>query len=184
MWTSEIVKARFVEAAEIERRMFVKGMTNGGNAWPTYNFDEDDRRGWVKADLEAELEWWSRNNRTTTPEITRWEETFFFWTPMIQERRRSLVWRFAQCRATHQSFSKYCETYGLVRMTAYNRLDRVFENLASRFVLEGRLMRLPKEMDTLQESDLVACTDHKMEVVAPKRGPTIHPPFRTEKTSR
>ena len=31
-WTIEIIKARFIEAADIERRMLVKGMGGGGNA--------------------------------------------------------------------------------------------------------------------------------------------------------
>jgi hypothetical protein len=181
MWTPDIVKARFIEASEIERRMFVKGMTSGGNAWPTYRFDEEDMKGWDDQAKLDHLERWQGRKVTKSPELTRWEEVYFYWTPMIPEKRRSLVWRWAQCIASGRSFSKYCEDKGLVRMTAYNRLEKVFENLTSVFLLEGRLMLLPDTMGALQDDGPEACTEHKMTVVAQKGSAPKHPPFRTEK---
>jgi hypothetical protein len=180
-WTPDIVRARFVEASEIERRMFVKGMTGGGNAWPSYRFDEEDMSGWDDQARQDHLEQWQGRKVTKSPELTRWEEVYFYWTPLIPERRRSLVWRFAQCRASGSSFSKYCENKGLIRMTAYNRLDKVFETLASRFLLEGRLVRLPEGTNPLHQDVVLALQTHTMDSVAPPKSPSLHPPFRTEK---
>jgi hypothetical protein len=44
-------------AADIERRMLVKRMGGGGNAWPTYGFDEEDRKGWVQEDYLKTERW-------------------------------------------------------------------------------------------------------------------------------
>lgn len=181
MWTSDIVKMRFVEAAEVERRMFVKGQGGGGNAWPQYRWDAEDRAGWDDQARMDALEQWQGRKVTKSPELSRWEEVYFFWTPMIPERRRSLVWRWSQCIAYGNSFSAYCEKKGLVRMTAYNRLDKVWENLTAQFLLERRLVRLPEGTNALQQDLVDASVEHTMDGVAPHNKPTIHPPFRTEK---
>jgi hypothetical protein len=194
-WTIEIIKARFIEAADIERRMLVKGMSGGGNAWPTYGYDEEDRKGWVQEDIDAEKERWSRNKTTATPEITRWEEVFFEWTALIPESRRVLVWRWAQCRASGRSFSEWCERKGVIRMTAYNRLDKVCGDLEARFRLEARLLRLPDEKWHLQQEADQASTAHTMgeaanDNIKPKLDAANdnakpvtrrHEPFRSEK---
>jgi hypothetical protein len=182
MWTIEIIKARFIEAADIERRMLVKGMSGGGNAWPTYGFDAEDRKGWVQEDIDAEKERWSRNKTTATPEITRWEEVFFDWTGLVREDRRVLVWRWAQCRANGHSFSEWCDRKGIIRMTAYNRIDRVCELLVEQFRLEARLLRWPDGKWSLQDEAELAPSDHTMRTVAADNaGPVKHPPYRSEK---
>jgi hypothetical protein len=182
MWTIEVIKARFVEAADIERRMLVKGMSGGGNAWPTYGFDEEDRKGWVQEDIDAEKERWSRNKTTATPEITRWEEVFFDWTGLVREDRRVLVWRWAQCRASGRSFSEWCDRKGIIRMTAYKRIDRVCELLVDQFRLEARLLRWPDGKWSLQDEAKLAPSDHTMRTAADNAGPVKHPPYRSEKS--
>ena len=180
-WTVEVVKARFFEAADVERRMIVKGMSGGGNAWPSYSYDKEDMAGWDDAAIADNLERWQGRKVTKSPEITRWEEVFFEWTQLIPEPRRLLVWRWAQCIALGRSFSKYCEDKGIVRATAYNRLERVFENLTIEFRNASRLLLWPDEKWSGQFDGNDASKEHKMDEVAPKRGPTIHPPFRSEK---
>ena len=143
MWTVEIVKARFIEAADIERRMMVKGGPSTGSAWPTYSYDAEDIAGWDDVAIADNLERWQGRKATKSPELTRWEEVFFDWTGLLAVDRRIIVWRWSQCIASGRSFSEWCERKGLVRMTAYNRMERVFANLATRFDLEARLLRLP-----------------------------------------
>jgi hypothetical protein len=181
MWTAEVVMARFVEAADVERRMLVKGMSAGGNAWPTYGFDDEDRKGWVQEDIDDEKERWSRNKVTTTPEITRWEEVYFDWTALVRQDHRLLIWRWAQCIAGNRSFSAWCERKGIVRMTAYKRRDRVVRTLAEQFRLEARLLRWPEGKWSLQDEANLAPVAHTMETAASKAAPVEHLPFRTER---
>ncbi len=169
MWTVEIIKARFIEAADIERRMLVKGMSAGGNAWPTYRFDDDDREGWDEQSKQDEVDALRRRLPLGTPELTRWEEVFFDWTALVPQARRILVWRWSQCIASGRSFSEWCERKGLVRMTAYNRMEKVFAALAAQFDLEARLLRQPAEKFALQTSPEKAPSVHTMGERAPKR---------------
>ena len=178
MWNIEIVKARFFEAADIERRMTVKGMSSGGTAWPSYSYDADDMAGWDDQAIADNLERWQGRKIAKSPEITRWEEVFFEWTSMVPETRRILVWRWSQCIASGRSFSAWCERAGMVRATAYNRMERVFEDLTARFRNEGRLLRYPDEKWSGQFEGEKASLSHTIETAAPKR--TAHQPYRTE----
>jgi len=182
MWTVEVVKARFFEAADVERRMMVKGIGGGGNAWPSYSYDKEDMAGWDDQAIADNLERWQGRKVTKSPEISRWEEVFFEWTSMIPKPRRVLVWRWAQCIASGRSFSKYCEDEGLVRATAYNRMERVFDNLTTRFRNEARFLRHPDEKWARQfEPDPASVSSRMDEVVAKRHHPNpdkLH--FRSE----
>lgn len=180
MWTVEVVKARFWEAADVERRMFVKGMSSGGNAWPSYRFDKEDRAGWPDDVIEEDLKIWMGRKPVGTPEFTRWEEVFFDWTQLIPEPRRLLVWRWSQCIAFGKSFSKYCEEKGLVRATAYNRLERVFKNLTNDFRIANRLLRRPDDKWAGQFEGPQAFTEIRSDEVVATQHQVDHPPFRTE----
>jgi hypothetical protein len=167
MWTIEAIKMRWIEAADIERRMLVKGgMSTSGNAWPTYSYDAEDMAGWDDQAIQDNLERWQGRKVTKSPELTRWEEVFFDWTALVPEKRRQLVWRWAQCIATGQSFSEWCQRKGIVRMTAYNRLERVFEHLAALFRKEVRLFREPDGKWALQEEADQAPSGHTMRSAA------------------
>lgn len=193
MWSVEIVKARFFEAADVERRMFVKGMSAGGNAWPSYSYDADDMAGWDDQAIADNLERWQGRKVTKSPELTRWEEVFYQWTPLIPHRplstkignkrgevsQRKLMWRYAECIASGKPFVAYCERKGINRSTAYNRRDAIFNDLALRFRNDNRLLLLPDERASGQQT-------HEMRPQAGPIGePTAergkpHPPFRTE----
>jgi hypothetical protein len=176
MWTTDVIKARFLEAVDVERRMLVKGGPGSGNAWPSYRFDEVDMAGWDDQARLDHLELWQGRKVTKSPEISRWEETFFEWTALIPMERRSLVWRWAQCKAAGRSFSKWCDDHGIVRMTAYNRLNRVFENLAFGFSKEARLLRLADPKWDLQDPP------SRIQILPTLKNSASanHPPFRTE----
>lgn len=182
MWTAEDVRHRFVEAAEIERRMYVKGLSGGGNAWPSYRFDEDDMKGWDDAAKLDHLEQWQGRKVTKSAEITLWEECFYLWTLqyIVQPSDRRRVWIWARCVACGPSFVSVCEKNGWVRRTEYARLERTFILLAE---------TLCNKMWTLKEAgNTTACTkteSHRMQSAAVRdsaraNSPRIHPPFRTE----
>lgn len=143
MWKPEIVLARFIEACDVEHRMWVKGGPTAGNAWPSYCYEQADIDGWDKKAEEDHLERWQNRKVTKSPELHRWEECFFEWTPLIAEDRRFLVWRFAQCQANGGSFSEWCRKKGIVRQTAYNRVAVILEMLAEQFDKEARRLREP-----------------------------------------
>jgi hypothetical protein len=181
MWTIELVKARFFEACDVERRMVLKGAPGGGNGWPAYVYDHEDRAGWDDQARQDALEVWQGRKITKSPELSRWEEVFFEWTHLIPESRRLLIWRWAQCIASGRSFSKYCEKKGLVRATAYNRMEKVFENLTARFVLEARYLRWPDPQWHLQPEAISPLIWHQIDDAVTKSKRPIHPPFRTQK---
>ncbi|WP_315792307.1 hypothetical protein [Bradyrhizobium sp. SZCCHNRI1002] len=161
MWTNEIVKLRFMEAADIERRMVVKGgPASGGAAWPAYYHDEEDMAGWDDQTIEDNLE--RTRKITASPELTRWEEVFFEWTLLIPQPRRVLVWRWAQCIVNKRSFSEWCDRKGIVRRTAYNRIEKVWDDLARRFGNEGRLLRAPDAKWSSQQTPAEASNSHTM----------------------
>lgn len=180
MWTIEIVKARFIEAADIERRMIVKGTGGGGSAWPAYYYDHEDMAGWDDQAIADNLERWQGRKITKSPELTRWEEVFFDWTQLMPEGRRLLVWRWSQAIAGGWSFSEWCQKKGIVRRTAYNRIEKVFLDLAACFGNEARLLRYPDEKWASQLCPDQAPIDGTMgeAVKVTAKG---HQPFRTER---
>lgn len=186
MWTPDDVRARFIEAVDIELRISVKGMSACGNGWPTYRFDKEDRAGWDDIAKLDDLEKWKGRKFTTSAEQSRWQEVVFDWRLLVPIERRDLIWDFAECRARGWSFSKYCEDRGLVRMTAYRRVDRVLENLAKHFALEARSLRPASDRWVLQSIDSQD-TERDInqvrveETPAPKR-PPHHPAFISEKS--
>lgn len=180
MWSVEIVKARFIEAADIERRMMVKGLGGGGTAWPAYYYDSEDMAGWDDQAIADNLERWQGRKITKSSELTRWEEVFYDWTKLIPISRRLLVWRWSQCIAGGSSFSEWCNKKGIVRRTAYNRIERVFSDLAAHFADEARLLRFPDEKWASQLSPPSAEVSVSSHEVVPGRRGRRHEPFRTE----
>lgn len=162
MWTEEVVLARFIEACDVERRMVVKGGPSSGNAWPTYYYDKDDMAGWDDQAIQDNLERWQGRKVTKSPELTRWEECFYHWTPMIPEARRVLIWRFAQCQSNGGSFSEWCRNKGIVRQTAYNRITRILETLAEQFAKEARRLLEPDAKFYRQSGDVRYVGDNSM----------------------
>ena len=179
-WTVEIVKARFFEAADVERRTIFKRNGGGGNAWPSYRFDEEDRAGWDATARLDELEKWQMMKGTLKPEQTRYEEVLFQWKPMIRADRWALIWNWSRCIALEHSFSNYCRDHNLNRATAYNRLDRAFELLTFRLRNDAILLQLADDKWARQFEGRHVSILTKVDEVDANRGPTIHPPFRTE----
>jgi hypothetical protein len=143
-WTPEIVRARFVEAADTERFLPAPKIGSGGGYWPEFIHDREDREGWDDtARLENAARW---KGRAPLGAITRHAECLA-WTAseMPDDRYRKLVWGFAFCRANKWDFGKLCDRKGWVKSTAYLRLDRTWQRLSLSFCKRNFLLRMPAD---------------------------------------
>lgn len=179
-WTVENIKARWIEAADVERRLHVKGLPTSGNAWPAYCYD---KTAWDDQAHEDFAEMWRDRRVTRSDELSRWGEVYFGWTlRFVPEGRRELVWAWSRCNSgvDGRSFSKVCETHGWVKSTSFLRVERTFESLVSQLCIALIPFR-PAAHKWSGQSDhfehdanpIVGSCDQR---VAPK----IHPPFRAE----
>lgn len=142
MWTADDIKARFAEAADVERRSprGQWGPSQKLSYWPEYQQEFSDQTGWSGQTWQDIYE--ARNRRRVPPssiELSRADEVLFEWTPLVAEDRRKLVWFWVHSAAGGVKFAVVCRRMGWVRRTAYDRLDRLFEQLAARFNNDGLL---------------------------------------------
>jgi uncharacterized protein DUF6362 len=154
VWTPELVRARFIEAADTERRMprvGAKGEISG--FWPSYVHSFEEMSGWGTKRLAEERELRFRRIPPSAGAVTRFEEAMD-WTAnrIADETRRRLVWAFAHCRANEWSFSAKCKKEGWNRVTAYDRLNAVFRRLAKELDNDSVLLRMPDEKWVLQDA--------------------------------
>ncbi len=143
-WTAEIVRARFVEAADTERFLPAPKVGSGGGYWPEFIHNTEDREGWDDtARLENAARW---KGRAPLGSITRHAECLE-WTASLlpDDRYRKLIWAFSFCRANKWDFGKLCERKGWVKSTAYLRLDRTWQRLSLTFCKGNFLLRMPSD---------------------------------------
>lgn len=153
MWTPDIVKARFVEAADTEWRLPLGGIANKGGFWPEYVHSFKDMAGWGTKRLAEEREMRMRSIPPTAAAISRHTEVME-WTAERIDRKsdRVLIWAMANCLASERSFSAWCRKRGMVRMTAYRRLERLYEAISASLRNDCVLLRFPDRTWLLQES--------------------------------
>jgi hypothetical protein len=144
MWTPDLVKIRFVEAAHTER--FLPSVKVGGAAayWPQFIHDEEDLKGWTeqeRADNAARFK-----GRAPLGAVTRHQECLEWTAARINcDKRRKLVWAFAFCRANKWDFGKLCERKGWIKSTSYDRLNKLWDRLSDEFCNTRLLLRMPAE---------------------------------------
>jgi hypothetical protein len=144
MWTPEIVRARFVEAAATERFLPAVGIGGGNGYWPQFVHDKEDMDGWDdQARLDNAERW---KGRAPLGAISRHAECMSWTTEHIKlEDRRRLVWAFAFCRANKWEFSGLCNRKGWVKSTAYDQLNKTWSRLSALFCNSGLFLRPPSE---------------------------------------
>jgi hypothetical protein len=137
--------------------------------------------GWDDQAIQDNLERWQGRKSTRADEVTREEEVLFYWTILVRENRRHLVWRWAQL-SPHDRFSAYCKKKGIASATAYRWLDEVWSRLQARFVAQARLLRWPDQKWMGQQTPVLPSIPGKLgdDSIRPFRKPR-HAPFRTEK---
>jgi len=142
MWTLEIIRARFIEAAATEAFLTATAPAQCRAFWPAFVHDAEDRKGWDdQAKLDNAQRW---KGRAPDGAISRHSECMRWTADHIHdEKTRKIVWAFAFCRAYKRDFGKLCQKKGWVKTTAYNRLNRVWSRLADIFHNERLALELP-----------------------------------------
>lgn len=143
-WTSELVRIRFIEAAATERYLAKPRIPDARGYWPEYFYDREDRKGWDQKTHDDHMEIWQGKGTAKADALSRYMECLEWTIERVNDpKRRQLVWAFAFCRAYKRDFGALCKKNGWVKTTAYNRLNRTWENLAFDFNNVGLLLRLP-----------------------------------------
>lgn len=151
-WTADEVRARFVEAAETDRRMpRVKGFRAGsGGFWPAFVHTTEDMNGWGETRLkEHRAAFWSGEHRAPAADaISRMEEVLDWSLRLIiDEERRTLIWAWVFSKVTGRPFRVWCKKTGRNRATAYERIDNEFHRLSEILKRNNVFRRLPSGMD-------------------------------------
>jgi hypothetical protein len=182
MWTPELVKIRFVEAAGTERFLTGLRKPEARGYWPEFVYDEDDRAGWDQKARDDHMEIWQGRGTAKADALSRYQECLTWTIERITDpRRRQLVWAFAFCRAYKRDFGETCKKRGWVKSTAYNRLNRVWQELSWHFNNEGVLLREPAQFwighETPDQASISAMMARGADVPQPIK---FTPGFRTE----
>lgn len=146
MWTDSIVRARFVEAIDTERRMPGAGGRSKGGFWPEYMHSFEDMNGWGTKRLAEEREMRMQRIPPSAAAISRHAEVMDWTARLIHdERRRRIVWAWATCNYHGSSFAERCRREGWVKMTAYRRLGAVFQDIARILNNDRVLLTMPDD---------------------------------------
>jgi len=151
MWTADIVRHRFIEAAQTERRLPLGGGSQSTGFWPAYVHTFEDMNGWGTRRLAEEREMRMKRIPPSAGAISRHTEVMAWTAELIHdEEHRWLIWSMANCIASERSFSAWCKAEGMVRMTAYRRIDRICEAISANLNNANALLRLPDGYGVLQ----------------------------------
>lgn len=157
MWTPEIIRARFVEAADTERRLPKGGGGSNSGYWPSYEYTFEDKAGWGTKRLAEEREMRLARIPPSSSAITRHDEVMGWTANLIHdERKRRIVWAWAWCRLTGSSFSARCKKQGWVKVTAYRRLMATVDQILEELRNGATLLRMPDEKWLIQETPNMA----------------------------
>lgn len=184
MWTVDIVRGRYLEAAETERYLPRPRVGTGAGFWPLHRYTAEDRDGWDDAARADNADGWARDRKLTREAISRHDECLSWSIGMLKtEHHRHVVWKWAFCQANGWSFSEACRRRGWVRVTAYRRLSASFELITAKLLGGGTMPRLPDERFLLQD-DAVSTMDSGMmaKSVASANAIKLTKGYQTEKS--
>ncbi|MCC3246695.1 DUF6362 family protein [Methylocystis sp. WRRC1] len=126
-WTKEIVFHRYLEAADVLRRLPpVRFPKEFGNAWPDVLRDMDDIRGHDPDERVREFAAVARRAPPPAAAITRQEEVND-WTNRYLRAwpgPRRVLLAYALCVVAGLSFRALCRKRGWARTTAMRRIDK------------------------------------------------------------
>jgi hypothetical protein len=181
MWTPEITRARYVEAAHTERFLPAALAPSSKGYWPEFFHDDEDKKGWDDAARLDNAEKWK--GRASSGAISRHQECMVWTAERIDDqKRRQIVWAWAFCRANGWDFGARCVKKGWARPTAYRRLNAAIGDISDGLNNDGVLLALPADRWLRHEEPNMACVDGTMAAVdqsAPIK--KIIPGYRTEK---
>jgi len=150
IWTADLIKARFVEAADTERRLPAARLAPSAASgwWPEFKYSVADMNGWGGKRLSEHRQdfWHNARLAPSAGAVSRHEEVLTWTADFIHdEMRRRLVWLWAFCTATDRDFSAALRSKGIARSTAYDRLNKLWARLEVDFRKEDLLLRSPDD---------------------------------------
>jgi len=142
-WSIELVKARLVEAFEVEFKLpGIRGNRASGNAWPVMAREFEDLIGWSDEARQAVWEDWERAKGAFPYEVTRYEEVVG-WMPILAdhpgEQRCLVVW--AKLEAKRMSIRKALRKKGWPRSTFDRRREAGASRIADHLNSHGVAVR-------------------------------------------
>lgn len=146
MWTPEIVRSRFIEACDTERRLPLGGGSSSRGFWPAYVHSFEDMNGWGTKRLAEEREMRLAKTPPSAAAISRFEEVMTWSGSLIHDdAKRKIIWTWAACQVSGHSFASRCRKFGWVKMTAYRRLHTISDVISRNLNNDAVLLRMPDE---------------------------------------
>jgi len=182
MWTAEIVRARFVEAAHTESRLpRINSPHATGGFWPEYVHSFEDMVGWGPKRLAEEREMRLSRTPPSPAAISRFEEVMAWSAVHVHDdSRRKIIWTWAHCQVTGHSFAERCRKFGWVKMTAYRRLHATSDAISLNLDNAGTLLRMPDEKWVLPEQPVSASNFVMVALTDDAEQPTHQPTHWTD----
>lgn len=176
MWVPDLVRSRFLEAADTEIRLPLGGRSSSG-FWPKYVHSFEEMKGWGEQRLkEHRQEVWLRRPAPSASEVSRYLEVLQWSATMIEDRKRQrITWDWAFCQVTRRSFAEHCRKHGFVKMTAYRRLSAVFADISEKLRNNNVLLRYPEHTFTVTRS--AGYDSNSPTLAVPDDEPQTHPTF-------
>lgn len=159
-WTADIVRFRFVEAADTLLHLQIGGLkpSRTGNAWSMAV------GGWDGYGADRPR----TRHRPDAAAISRFEEVQEWLRLITLDDDRMMVWARAMCEADRRSFAGWCEENEIVRQTAYRRTDKAYQGIALTLCNRGVFLRHPDHDRLLQ---IGAVRDSETATVRPVASP-------------
>jgi len=178
-WTPELVRSRFIEACDTERRLPIGGGTQSCGFWPAYVHSFEDMNGWGTKRLAEEREMRLARTPPSAAAISRFEEVMKWSASLIHhDVKRQIIWTWASCQVSGYSFAERCRTYGWVKMTAYRRLHAVSQAISHGLDISGVLVRYPDEKWVLPAQPVSASNFDMVALSDDAEQPMVHPTFQ------
>lgn len=144
-----IVRARVIEAAETMTYIYVKDAYPGKlkSFWPAHQYDYcvETPRNYYRPDASA---------------ITRAEEVFYDWFPLLPDEARPKLCAYAFCLAAprkYGSIKQYCKKQNYSRSTFDRFITKVIQALAQKKCKSSKMLHLPnwKRVMTLMPNSCI-----------------------------
>lgn len=152
-WTKEIVFHRYLEAADVLRRLPpVRFPKEFGNAWPDVLRDMDDIRGHDPDERVREFAAVARRAPPPAAAITRQEEVMDWSNRYLAAwpGPRRVLWAASVCAVSNRSFSGLCRKRGWSRATAYRRIDKALIVVSDGLSKDNIVLRLA-DVDAVEQ---------------------------------
>ncbi|HWL06740.1 MAG TPA: DUF6362 family protein [Xanthobacteraceae bacterium] len=148
----DIVRARWLEAADTDMRLPIGGGGNKSGCWPEYEHTFEDKAGWGTARLKEEREMRIRRIPPSAPAIRRHNEVLEHWTAhfITDPDSRRIVWTWAFSIVAGKSFALWIRRSGMARATVYRHLKRALEQVSRSADIESLTRDLPGEIHLRQ----------------------------------